>query len=392
MSDEQVLFVVICLIYLSDCCFWLKNQSVAFLSPWQRKWQAKTSNYLGGNAYGSLIFLNPFPPFGRIFQCHLSPISFSPTGICTYNLQTLPNTEIKKQNEKFILFDLIEEVLAKDLSLEINQNVFTKCASSIEATTIASFINTALKLNLKERENLIKEFIRKQFISKSVAEKLKQFENKTKEIFWLSCIFFVYIFFVIPILVNIFGLAIMFIPVVAIMLTFSIQISIAYYYAHKDLYPDIKQNRIGNIIKMFICPPVAIRARDQLTADLLSSYSPLVVATQLSFIDTSSFIRRFIHDLKYPLEHALNDPVSVEISQWYRKEMKEQCIAYIKKNELKIPEYEKLFTPPQPDSNCNSYCPRCESQFKKKSGTCPDCPGIELVPYTGGTTKREMLK
>jgi len=41
-----------------------------------------------------------------------------------------------------------------------------------------------------------------------------------------------------------------------------------------------------------------------------------------------------------------------------------------------------LTRPPTPaDATSLSWCPRCETQFTTRTGTCADCGGLELIPF-----------
>ena len=91
MSEAQTLLLILILLYLTECLIWVKRESVAFVSRFGGRWRLTVPPSWFGNAKGGILFLNPLPPVGRVFLSHLSPISISPSGICAYNLQTLPS-------------------------------------------------------------------------------------------------------------------------------------------------------------------------------------------------------------------------------------------------------------------------------------------------------------
>ena len=86
MTDGQLLFAVLCFIYLSDCFLWLRKSTAALVSPWGKGWRVVLGSPLFGNSRGGLLLLNPLPPLGRVFLCHLAPVSLSPAGVCACNL------------------------------------------------------------------------------------------------------------------------------------------------------------------------------------------------------------------------------------------------------------------------------------------------------------------
>jgi hypothetical protein len=64
MSDEQTLLVVIAVIYLADCVFWIPRQGFGFTRWISGKWNVRRPSVLIGNHRGGIGFVNPFPPLG----------------------------------------------------------------------------------------------------------------------------------------------------------------------------------------------------------------------------------------------------------------------------------------------------------------------------------------
>lgn len=91
ITDGQTLLLILALLYLTECLIWVKKHSIAFVSPWGRRWRVATPISWLGNANGAMLILNPLPPPGRIFLSHLLPISISPAGVCAFTSQTFPS-------------------------------------------------------------------------------------------------------------------------------------------------------------------------------------------------------------------------------------------------------------------------------------------------------------
>jgi hypothetical protein len=51
------------------------------------------------------------------------------------------------------------------------------------------------------------------------------------------------------------------------------------------------------MVKMILCPPVALRAADVLTKNLLAEFSPIVLANVLTGSGEKEFVRSFVLDL-----------------------------------------------------------------------------------------------
>ena len=130
MSDGQTLLLLLGLLYLSDCFLWVRKQSVAFVSPWCRRWRIARLNSSLANGRGGLLFMNPLPPLGSVFLSHLSPISVSPLGICAFNLQALPLVGRPAQTGQSLAFSEINGSSADGAQLLIKvtpRDIFPNC-------------------------------------------------------------------------------------------------------------------------------------------------------------------------------------------------------------------------------------------------------------------------
>lgn len=383
MTDEQVLFVIICFLYITDCFLWLDRQSVAIVSSWWKKWKLEFPSVLFGNGDAGLVLLNPFPPLGLSFTCHLSPVSISPIGICAYNSQTLRPGGKSSQSGKTALFTEVKSIYFKEKDIIVNDSKFVKCRTESEASLLSHFLSSIISAAQETRETLIKEFFQKALDHESVWRALKVVSEQTRILRLLCNLSFFFIFLVAPALVMFYGLRHMIIPLGICFFLLSIRISVEFYASHKMLYLQASEDRIGNFLKMILCPPVAIRALDVVANPLLGSFNPLNVANVLlDKIKYSVFAKEFMLDLKYPIQpnHLSDD--GILIMMWHNNTLFNLCKSYLDDvAKLNI----DLFSPPiQTDEHSKSYCPRCLGQFTKESGECPDCFGVKLALFPKG--------
>lgn len=375
MSDGQTLLLVVSLLYLFECFLWVRKQSVAFLSPWCRRVSITTASF--GNANAGFLFVNPLPPLGSVFLSHLSPVSVSPIGICAFNLQALPNVGRTMQSGQSLTFADITGSGIDGQYLLVNNQRFAKCATTVQAREIADLIKAAARASQSDREGLVRAYVARQFAGDEAARLLRDAASVIRPIRWMGSILFLFLFVAAPILVSTFGLLRFFIPIAVVMLVFAVQISLMFRSARKTLFPG--QRRWDQVITMMLCPPVAIRAADLLTRDLLSRYSPVVLAPLLAGARAQQFVSAFVRDLQHPLKHDVTDETASEIINWAANEQLTFCLEQIKHSNL---DQEALLAPPRPSGNSSSYCPRCECQFTVSSGECPDCPGLNLVAFS----------
>jgi hypothetical protein len=378
MTEGQTLFLILILVYLSDCLIWVKRESVAFVSTWGGRWRVTVPPSWLGNAKGGFLVLNPAPPAGRIFLSHLLPVSISPSGICAYNLQTLPSeARSPSQTGQYLAFDRIKTAATDGVYLVVNEEKFAKCATSRQAKVLAQLIRELIKTSPSKRERIVRAWVRKQFSIDDAVARLETGKRIIEPVQELSLMLFLFSFVVTPALVSAFGLMALIIPVAVVMVILAVLTGIMFYRAHKKLFPSEGSERFENLVKMILCPPVSIRAADILTTNLLADYSPIVLASVLSGSGERRFVRAFVLDLQYPLKHELSDETAEKIMRWAVDEQ----LAEIKQGQFLQPE--DLLAPSVREKDSISYCPRCHCQYVLSATECPDCPGVELVAFAG---------
>ncbi|HEU4833979.1 MAG TPA: hypothetical protein VFS90_06185, partial [Pyrinomonadaceae bacterium] len=367
-------------LYLSECVIWVKRESVAFVSAWGSRWRLRVPPSWMGNANGGLLMLNPLAPAGYLFLSHLSPISISPSGICAFNLQTLPSeARSPYQSGQFLPFNKIKDAGSDGAYLVVNSEKFTKCATTKQARALASLIGGMAKASTPKRENMARAWVVKQFAADEAEARLKEAEKLIEPIQELGVILFMFLFVFTPSLAFTFGLSPLIIPVAGVMVALAVLIAIMFHRAHKQLYPAESAERLESLVKMILCPPVSIRAADILTRNLLAHYSPIVLASVLPGSGEPQFVRSVILDLKHPLKHEVSEVEAEKTITWTAGEQLKVCLEHVKKGRYVKPE--DLLAPAQREENSISYCPRCRCQFVVGEGECPDCPGVELVNF-----------
>ena len=368
IGEGETLLFVLFLLYFSECGIWVKRESVAFVSGW-RRWRLATPSSWLGNARGGILLLNPLPPGGKVFLSHLSPISISPSGVCALNVQTLPSEARSPfQTGEFLPFGKIKEAGVNGSYLTINNESFAKCANGKQARSLASVITDMIKASSSKREVLARNWIARQYSVKDATSRLKEAQPLIKPIQSLGLILFLFLFVLTPLLGSFFGLMTLIIPVAIVMVALAVEIAIVFRRAHRKLFPAESAERLESLVKMTLCPPVAIRAADILTKNLLAEFSPIVLAEMLTGSGEQQFVRSVILDLKHPLGHELSDASAVETITWATNEQLKACESHV-------------LPPMQREENSISYCPRCECQFVVAVVECPDCPGVELIAF-----------
>src|SRR5215218_5593199 len=183
MSEGLTLLLILILLYLSECLIWVKRESVAFVSTWGSRWRLAVPPSWMGNANGGILFLNPLPPAGRVFLSHLSPVSISPSGICAFNIQTLPSeARSPYQSGEFLPFSKIKGSATDGAYLVLNNEKFTKCATSKQAQALAKLIGAMAKASTSKHDGMARTWVVKQFAVDDAAALLKKSDSLIKPI------------------------------------------------------------------------------------------------------------------------------------------------------------------------------------------------------------------
>lgn len=384
MTEGQTLFLILCLLYLSDCFVWIGRRTVLFSSRWCHRWRASFAGEHFGLADGSVALLNPLPPLGSNFLGQWAPVSMSPAGVCAFTLQVFHDTGRPIQTGMALAYEEILESRADGKHLLLNGSRFAKCCTEEQATSFVELIKRVSSETTEKRERLIQESLVAQFAKEEALSHLTQVSDLAAGIRWTCSAFFIFLYVITPIMVSIYGLDLFVIPVAVIMLLTSLFVSVKYFHTHKALYPSQSSDRLSNVTKMILCPPIAIRAADLLTLNAMLRFHPLLLANLLLGSGSAVFERTIINDLKHPIRHDLTDPQALSIVSWYAACERDLCIKFLEAQNSTA--WNDILAPPSWDGVSTAYCPRCSCQFLTGSGECPDCPGVELLPFSVAQT------
>lgn len=375
MSDGQALFAVLVLLYLSDCWIWVAAHATAFRAPWCGRCRTLRAGARFGNARGTPVLLNPFPPFGAVFLGQFPPVAISPRGF------TRAAAEGVEGGQRAVDFK-VAEVDSREEWLTVNGERFVRVGRASEASRWAGLIRKvgAAPGPASACEDLIRRFLEEGFQRDTAVERLKEVESLAGKLRWRAVVFWGFLYCATPVLAVTVGLNRVLLPSAALMLLSAILISRSFTKAHRQLHPNRRSERIAEVLKMVLCPPVAIRSTDLLTAHSMEGFNPILLGSLLLRADEKhAFLCDRLCQLRYPLRRPVDDPVSAEIIAFFGRLELEIAIQRLKA--WGEPAAEEWNEPPRRDGVSRSYCPRCRSQLNSGAGECPDCPGVGLVSF-----------
>jgi hypothetical protein len=334
------------------------------------------------NPKGGFVIAPVLPPPGRLLLCHPSPVLLSPQGVARRDPAR------KESESQAFSFEEIKTIGTEAKNVQVNGRFFVKTASAAQAAEVVMQVRKLLKLTPDARVRALEYGLKESFQTKTIQKRLDDFSARTRTMNLLANALFIYLFLLAPVVIYRFGLASIWVPLLAGLYVFTFSVAFIFRRVHLHFYPDLKNDRFTHVLINMFSPATTIRAGDVLSRSLLESFHPLAAVRVLG--SEGAFRRAAIRamvDLTYPLG---SEPVVPGVDNALGKEVANSHAGaegaaiqmFLAKEGVAANE---LLRPPEPaDSSSLSYCPRCQSQFRIKEGTCADCGGLKLVAFGAG--------
>jgi len=382
MSDLELLFLILTLIYLWECACWLPRGSVAFRTWLGRRWRPAHPGVLLGNQRGGFVFAHPLPPLGTILIGTQIPISISTDGVLAFVSAAANPAGRPAQDAKFLRFDQIQSVSVKGKRVLLSGDVFVKAASTSLATKLARQVQDIAKLAPQKRAEAIASLIKDSLDTTMLEKRWEQFRSLTRNLRLLTNAVFALLFFAAPLLIWQFGFRVCWTGLLLCLLTLAVSTAISFRRAHKALYPDAEEQRFTQFLTVLLSPATTTRALDILSRPLLEDFHPVAIArTFCAEQEFRAFAQRALLELRHPAWPLCpnDDLLAKAAEESWRSVLLEVVEKFLKRNRL---DPATLLQPPVgSDHTCLAYCPRCRAQFTTVTGVCDDCGGLPMVTF-----------
>jgi hypothetical protein len=383
MTDLELLFLVLGIIYLWECGWWAKRGSLGFRTWLGKRWTIARPSRAFGTQHAGLVVAAPLPPLGTLLTTHAFPLSLSPQGVLAYVSPGLDLSGPGPQPGRFAPFSEIQQLEARAKSLRLNGKEFLKTASPTFAAHLANILEQLKSAKAEDRKKIIERELSRAFETKGVERLWTEFQNHAAGLRFSVNLLFVYLFALTPFMLWRVGLIRGWPFILVGVLICTLTIAIQYHATHKKFYPNAEDERFTHFIILLLSPASAVRALDLLTHPLLEAFHPLAVAKVFcSQSQFESLATESLREISYPAIRTSADaqPGASSTGSFARELNKNLMESFLRRSGL---DPKKVLRPPSAtDPSCQSYCPRCLAQFTQPSGECPDCGSVELVPFS----------
>ena len=301
MSDGEQLLLILSLIYLSGCLLWINRRIILFTSGFGRDWKAVVADYRWGNSSGRVFLLNPFPPLGFLFMSKLLPISLSPTNIVAYNVQTVGNSGRPPQSGRTALITPNVRFSRRGSVLIVDGKSFCDIGDVETVHKLVVLLNKIKVLDECSRKKAICDFWRTRLNVYRSKKEIRAVMAASRNMRVFCSLFFIVTFAILPLAAILLGIGLTVLLGVGILLSFALAICLMYHSCHRRYFQTCKDGLWGDLTKMMLCPPSAIRACDLIMEKLSARLDALPLAVLLLHgAERDIFLSEYLADLESP--------------------------------------------------------------------------------------------
>jgi hypothetical protein len=395
MSELASLFLLLAVLYLTECLVWLRRDSLAFVVPFWKAGGPVHGDRAPGTLHGGLALLNPLPPLGSAHLAQAWPFSVSPQGVYAYAALSVNLQRSPYQPESYVPFDQVRDVARLDQEVRINGAPFVRAGSRPAAAYFVGLLRRLAELPLDRRAAAIEDELARSLDAAKASERREAFRDRSLELIILCNMLFAFLFVLVPVIIEVKGLLQTWGEILSILALLVAGQAIFHVRALRALYPEEWKGGLPALAIMILFPPAAIRSADAVARGLFASFHPMAIAKILCRPPRfEAFARQVLRDSRspaLPVCPAAAGPAA-EVERWYRTRLAAMLHEFARRCGL---DPDALLAPPPPaDSQCRAFCPRCGAQFRTPAGECQDCGGIPLqalappsAPEEGGGGK-----
>lgn len=384
LAPEETLFLLVVILYATDCVAWLKDGSVLLCHWFGNRPRPVRAGFFSESSQGGLVALSPWP-WSRSVLVRPWPISASPEGLLNYVAHGL--SPHGRPNEpyavKWFAWSDIKSIASYDSLILINDKAFATAASPKEALVLVDQLTHVHKMESDKRADAIENWLKDSTRLETARERWDRLKEQTG---WLriACASLFFWLFIGAIVYYVWFwstenrdsyLLILIVGIVSSWVWCVIETALA----HRRLFPENRKERRKLVWLKGISPLSAIRANDALAKHCLVGFHPLVATAVVgSAKDVEELASLTLRDLLYPIHPPCpsDDPRIIATESWFRSRCLSVLDDLVKKLGL---DPAKLVSPPHPpDPDAKTYCPRCLEQYIFEEGGCDRCGGLKL--------------
>lgn len=367
MSTVDTLLLTLAILHVAEGLFWVRRRAVVFFDGLRPR--VVRPNGPLGDADRAFVFANPLSPWTARFVVEPWPITFATDVAWSHPAESFGATAVDAR-------DCVEVPLdgarVQDRSITVAGRVVASTSSAVAARAVVALLRRLHETRPSARAHVLDEAVAAQFDLTAVKARLAELRRASIVSGVLAAL--------VPVMLLGGTFAFFFVHEVAVRWPWLLGAIgavlmaswIAYFVAHRRLYPELASKRGLDLVMMVFSFPAAAHARAWLARDALAEFHPLAVAAVV--LDEAAFAvfaGAVWRDARHPLQ--VPEPAR-EAVRAMRERLRAAVEALLVARGLDPAALER----PPAERNASAYCPRCLAAYTAPSGACEDCPGVML--------------
>jgi hypothetical protein len=359
MSELESLFLVVLLVYLVQCLYWVTPGAAVFVLNFRGQGRWKHRGFAWSALKSEGFLAGPLPPLSPLAAQVWPAFLLNADGVGI----SLPNAEWKSLPWDGLAISASESKLRC-------QGVTVFHGSEGQVLEFSQLFGKLQRAAKNARGSMIERWLRQAMRAETPRRRVRVFSGRSRLLRILANAQLVFLFVVGPLLFGRFGPSVLW-RILLFLLTMQLLIGLEFWSVHKRLFPSASSARLKATVTVLLSPMAAIRSCDVVARDLFGGSHPLAVAAAvLPLPEFEIFAGEQLRQWRFG-DHP---------DSWYRDVVATALERAIRRAGVRP---ESLLRPAQRENECVVYCPRCLAQYVKNSEACSDCGFESLVPFSG---------
>lgn len=384
MDDLLFLFALLFTFYLFECAAFVRRDELVVTTWLGRRWTARFGARFLGNARGGVVLRAPLPPLGAAHVVQPLPFSVGPEGLLGYVSTCVHPDGRPAQSGELFTWEEVSEAGPRVSGREIliGRRTLAVATSSRAAEHAGRLIARLARATSKERERSIRDALAAAMDVDAVKRTADEQRRRSQTSRFFANVLFLELLVLLPLSWALLGVGRHLLGASAAVVITMLIVDVAFFRAHRRLYPEQRAERWLSMIEIALFPPATVRAADHLSRHALDAFHPLAVAAAfLPEQELFDLARRMVLDLQHPIppREPEERPLAKKTEAWYRAALERAVLELLSRQRLDL---KRLTAPPSPsEAGIGSYCPRCHAQYQRGDGSCEDCGGLDVVRF-----------
>ena len=374
IDDIEQIFIVLGALYVIECCWWLRGESVSFYTWPANRW----SNLPSENPRPlnwRLTWANPWPG-GQSFVSERFPCPFDEHRLL------VPKIDSNTGNESFVAYEYesLEPIKTKNSGVISGDILIGEFSSQALANSVAKPLECLRVAEPGKRKQIVEESLADRWSYTKAHQRLSGWKKKTSMLRWFGSMLIVHGLIIGLLVYEFRGSLPLWLPE-GVFISFLLNwLTTAMLGLHLSSGQSASEQSasIHRLIP-FLSPVSAMRVTETSGRDILASFEPLLAALVTSDdYGLDSAVAFWFRDTIYPTQNLSAEPDKkvVETLQVYQQKCKDLANGAIRSAGFDPVCFLKA---PSVEDDALAYCPRCRRTFREHIVECFYC-GLKVQP------------